>query len=91
MYDILPAQEDNIFVNIRASLTGYPLRKILLVTTSDITKRLETEQQLIQASKMGTLGEMASAMAHELNQPLSVINHRMRLFHHEGRTKGNHR
>ncbi len=64
---------DNIFVNIRASLTGYPLRKILLVTTSDITKRLETEQQLIQASKMGTLGEMASAMAHELNQPLSVI------------------
>ena len=63
----------NIFVNIRISLTGYPLRKILLVTTSDVTKRLETEQQLIQASKMGTLGEMASAMAHELNQPLSVI------------------
>ncbi len=64
---------DNIFVNIRISLAGYPLRKILLVTTSDITKWLETEQQLIQASKMTTLGEMASAMAHELNQPLSVI------------------
>ena len=64
---------DNIIVNIRISLTGYPLRKILLVTTSDVTKRLETEQQLIQASKMATLGEMASAMAHELNQPLSVI------------------
>ncbi len=64
---------DNIFVNIRISLAGYPRKKILLVTTSDITKRLETEQQLIQASKMATLGEMASAMAHELNQPLSVI------------------
>jgi histidine kinase len=45
----------------------------LLVTTSDITKRLETEQQLIQASKMATLGEMATGVAHELNQPLSVI------------------
>ncbi|MGD9161618.1 MAG: PAS domain S-box protein [Desulfobacteraceae bacterium] len=64
---------DNIFVNIRISLAGYPRKKILLVTTSDITKWLETEQQLIQAGKMATLGEMASAMAHELNQPLSVI------------------
>jgi histidine kinase len=46
---------------------------VLLVTTSDITKRLETEQQLIQAGKMATLGEMATGIAHELNQPLSVI------------------
>jgi len=46
---------------------------VLLVTTSDITKRLEAEQQLIQASKMATLGEMATGIAHELNQPLSVI------------------
>jgi len=39
----------------------------------DITERVETEQQLIQASKMATLGEMATGVAHELNQPLSVI------------------
>jgi histidine kinase len=31
------------------------------------------EQQLIQAGKMATLGEMATGVAHELNQPLSVI------------------
>jgi histidine kinase len=31
------------------------------------------EQQLIQTSKMATLGEMATGVAHELNQPLSVI------------------
>jgi histidine kinase len=48
-------------------------QSVLLVTTSDITKRLKTEQQLIQASKMATLGEMATGVAHELNQPLSVI------------------
>jgi histidine kinase len=64
---------ETIFVNIRVSPADYPGRQVLLVTTSDITKWLETEQQLIQASKMGTLGEMASAMAHEINQPLSVI------------------
>jgi histidine kinase len=62
-----------IFVNMRISPSEYPGKKVLLVTTSDITKRLETEQQLIQTSKMATLGEMATGVAHELNQPLSVI------------------
>jgi histidine kinase len=63
-----------LFVNIRISPSeDYPGKKVLLVTTSDITKRLEAEQQLIQASKMATLGEMATGIAHELNQPLSVI------------------
>jgi histidine kinase len=62
-----------LFVNIRISPSEYPGKKVLLVTTSDITERLETEQQLIQASKMATLGEMATGIAHELNQPLSVI------------------
>ena len=62
-----------IFVTIRISPSKYKERDILLVTTGDITKRLEAEQQLIQASKMATLGEMASGVAHELNQPLAVI------------------
>ena len=62
-----------IFVDIWISPSEYAGKRVLLVTASDITKRLETEQQLIQASKMATLGEMATGVAHELNQPLSVI------------------
>ncbi len=62
-----------VFVNIRISPSEYPGQKVFLVTTSDITKRLEAEQQLIQASKMATLGEMATGVAHELNQPLTVM------------------
>jgi len=62
-----------IYVNIRFSPSEYLGREALLVTTSDITKRLLAEQHLIQASKMATLGEMATGIAHELNQPLSVI------------------
>ena len=65
--------EKTLFVNIRVSPSEFPGKKVLLITTSDITKRLEAEQQLIQASKMATLGEMATGIAHELNQPLSVI------------------
>ncbi|MGD9223857.1 MAG: PAS domain S-box protein, partial [Desulfobacteraceae bacterium] len=63
-----------LFVNIRISPSAqYSGKRVLLVTTSDITKWLEAEQQLIQASKMATLGEMSTGVAHELNQPLSVI------------------
>nr|WP_319395608.1 ATP-binding protein [uncultured Desulfobacter sp.] len=39
----------------------------------DITEQILAEQQLVQAGKMATLGEMATGVAHELNQPLSVI------------------
>ena len=62
-----------IYVNIRVSSSEYLGKEVLLVTTSDITMRLMAEQQLIQASKMATLGEMSTGVAHELNQPLSVI------------------
>jgi histidine kinase len=62
-----------IFVSIRISPSEYANRKVLLVTTNDITKRLLAEQQLFQASKMTTMGEMATGVAHELNQPLAVI------------------
>jgi histidine kinase len=62
-----------IYVDIRISFSEYQGMEVLLVTTSDITTRLMAEQQLIQAGKMTTLGEMATGVAHELNQPLSVI------------------
>ena len=45
----------------------------LIVRMVDITRRLEQDAKLIQASKMATLGEMATGIAHELNQPLNVI------------------
>ena len=69
-----------LFVNIRISPSEHLDRKTYLVTTSDITERLEIEQQLIQSSKMATLGEMATGVAHELNQPLSVINSASNFF-----------
>ncbi|MDA8306808.1 MAG: ATP-binding protein [Deltaproteobacteria bacterium] len=62
-----------IYVNIRIAPTEHAGEAAFLVTTSDITKRLLVEQQLIQAGKMAMLGEMATAIVHELNQPLSVM------------------
>jgi two-component system sensor kinase FixL len=51
-----------------------------LGSVRDITARAEAEReihqlqtQLLQSSRLSALGEMASAMAHELNQPISAI------------------
>ena len=47
--------------------------KGFLIYGKDITERRMVEQQLLQSSKMATVGEMATGVAHELNQPLNVI------------------
>jgi histidine kinase len=66
-------ENGSIVVNIRYSSLRDMGRDTVIVTTSDVTERVKSEAQLIQASKMATLGEMSAGVAHELNQPLSVI------------------
>jgi len=62
-----------MLVNIRSSSIQPMGRELVIATTSDVTERVKAEEQLIQAGKMATLGEMSAGVAHELNQPLSVI------------------
>jgi signal transduction histidine kinase len=40
---------------------------------ADITGIKQTQAQLVQTSKLATLGEMATGIAHELNQPLTIM------------------
>jgi histidine kinase len=61
------------YVNMRASYGEHMGRRAIITTTADITAMVETEQNLIQAAKMATLGEMSAGVAHELNQPLSIM------------------
>jgi PAS domain S-box-containing protein len=61
------------FVNVNVSRAEYGGRDVLIATTTDITETVEKEAQLVQAGKMTTLGVMAAGMAHEINQPLNVI------------------
>ncbi|MGD9246638.1 MAG: PAS domain S-box protein [Desulfobacteraceae bacterium] len=76
-----------LFVQILLSPSQYSGRDVLLAATSDITDRLETELKLIQAGKMATLGEMATGVAHELNQPLAVIKTASSFFLRKARKK----
>lgn len=61
------------YVNIVACHAMHMGMDCLIATTTDINENVEKEAQLIQASKLATLGTLASGMAHELTQPLNVI------------------
>ena len=61
------------YVNVHACPAPYEDKDALIVATTDISEMVEKDSQLIQASKMTTLGEMSAGIAHELNQPLNAI------------------
>jgi signal transduction histidine kinase len=60
---------DRTLLVTRTSVEGIGM----VISASDVTELKTSQAQLIQASKLATLGEMATGIAHELNQPLGVI------------------
>ncbi|MBS0538402.1 MAG: hypothetical protein JSR47_06590 [Proteobacteria bacterium] len=46
----------------------------MVVVASDETEHRAAQVALAQSAKMVTLGEMATGMAHELNQPINIIH-----------------
>lgn len=57
--------------------------KTVMLIIRDITNREQMEQQLIQHERMAVLGEMATGIAHEINQPMNIISMTMENLLHE--------
>jgi PAS domain S-box-containing protein len=62
------------------SAEGKPLRHIGV--NWDITEQREQELRMLQSSKMSSLGEMSSGIAHEINNPLAIISLKAQHAHH---------
>jgi PAS domain S-box-containing protein len=45
----------------------------IVILVDDITKHMKAENQLVERNKMSAMGELASAMAHDINIPLQRI------------------
>jgi PAS domain S-box-containing protein len=52
---------------------GQDITELNKIRIEQEVERKEAAAQIIQSSKLATLGEMATSVAHELNQPLNVI------------------
>lgn len=59
--------------DIAISNMTYAGEAMRIAIVRDITEQKAMHIQLLQASKLATLGQMAAGIAHELNQPLNVI------------------
>mgnify|MGYP001254166647 CR=1 FL=1 len=69
-------------------ITIYPLRESIVIGAviriDDVTERVRLEERIIQSEKMASMGQLATGMAHEINNPLAgvmqniqVINNRL--------------
>lgn len=45
----------------------------IIGTIIDISEQKRTQEKLVQTARLATLGQIASEVAHELNQPLSIL------------------
>lgn len=63
----------NVLINITPIRKGEAVVGVLGIAR-DITERKFIEAQLLQASKMAAIGELAAGVAHEINNPVGVIS-----------------
>lgn len=74
-YRIIRRDGDERAVRSRGEVTTNSENQAIRVsgTIQDITETKRTESQLIHSAKLAIIGQMASGIAHELNQPLHII------------------
>lgn len=86
------AMEKNETITIKHSQRGqyyyditiYPLQVQIepgvVILIDDVTKKMMTENMLIQNDKISSMGELASSMAHDINMPLQSMLFDLRHF-----------
>lgn len=69
-----------LLVEVNATVSSQAGSKVVQIIARDLTEKKEAEYelkktnaQLLQSAKLASIGELAAGVAHELNQPLTVI------------------
>jgi PAS domain S-box-containing protein len=74
-YEFRGLRDDGSVFDVEGTTVEFTYRggPAILSVVRDITLRKLAQAQLVQTSKLATLGELAAGITHELNQPLNLI------------------
>jgi signal transduction histidine kinase len=88
--DLPFTEEDLLLLQDLATRAAAALNTARLVSSLQEQLRAlkETQEQLIQSEKLKALGDLTAGMAHELNNPLSVVMGRIQLLEEEENLPG---
>jgi signal transduction histidine kinase/ActR/RegA family two-component response regulator len=70
---LLRADGRSLLLEVNGAAVRYAERPAYQFFLRELTERYRLEQQLRQAEKLSALGQMISGVAHELNNPLTVL------------------
>jgi PAS domain S-box-containing protein len=70
-------------VEIKSLLIERDREPAVLAFARDVTPRKRIEQELVRADRLASIGMLAAAVAHEINNPLTYANLCLQLLHRE--------
>jgi PAS domain S-box-containing protein len=73
--DLMGRRKDGSIFPIDVKLSSFFTEQGLRITTiiRDVTERKQAEEQVVRSARLAALGQMSTALAHELNNPLQII------------------
>ena len=77
------ADGSTVWINNMVSLVDWDGQKAILNTMHDVTEHYSLEEQLRQAQKMESVGQLAGGVAHDFNNHLQVIMGQVELALHK--------
>lgn len=74
------SQRDQYYFDITLYALSEQEETGIVILVDDITKQMKAENKLVERNKMSAMGELASAMSHDINVPLQNINHALTII-----------
>jgi two-component system sensor histidine kinase HupT/HoxJ len=72
-FGALDGERERVWQVTASPFDGSPEERGVLILADDVTERSQLEQQLQQAQKMDSIGQLAAGIAHEINNPMAYV------------------